>query len=142
MRFARGLVVLAAVSWLGAAPAMAAELHVKVTGLRSADGAVHYALYDGARGFPTEAGKIGGTNVKAKAGAVVAVFGGLTPGTYAVAVYHDENGNGAFDHGLFGLPLEDFGFSKDAPVWFGPPDFADAAFVLEGKVTEITIRLD
>jgi len=146
VRFAReltgGLSVLAAVLWLGAAPAVAAELRVKVTGLRSTDGAVHFALYDGARGFPTEAGKISGTKVKAVAGGVVAVFSSLAPGTYAVAVYHDENGNGAFDQGLFGLPLEDYGFSNDAPVWFGPPDFAEAAFAVEGKVIEIAIRLD
>ena len=142
MRLTGGLSVLAAVLWLGAAPAMAAELRIKVTGLRSTDGAVQFALYDDAQGFPTEAGKIGGTNVKAVAGGVVAVLAGLAPGTYAVAVYHDENGNGAFDQGLFGLPLEDYGFSNDAPVWFGPPDFADAAFALEGEVTEITIRLD
>ena len=142
MRFAGGLIFLAVVWWLGAAPAMAAELRVKVMGLRSADGAVHFAVYDRAQGFATEEGKIGGTQVKARAGGVVAVFDGLAPGTYAVAVYHDENGDGVFNQGLFGVPLEDFGFSNDAPVWFGPPAFADAAFAVEGKVTAITIRLD
>lgn len=142
MRLAGGLAVLATALWLGAASAMAVELRVKVVGLRSADGTVHFALYDRAQGFATEEGMIGGTQVKARAEGVVGVFDGVTPGTYAVAVYHDESGNGAFDQGLFGLPLEDFGFSNDAPVWLGPPDFEDAAFVVEGKFIEITIHLE
>jgi len=142
VRIARVLIVLAVASWLGGASVWAAELRVKVMGVRSADGAVHFALYDGAQKFATEEGKIGGTQVKARAGGVVAVFADLPPGTYALAVYHDENGDGAYNQGLFGVPLEDFGFSNGAPLWFGPPAFAAAAFAVEGKVTEITIHLD
>ena len=38
------------------------------------------------------------------------VFRGLAEGQYAVALFHDQNGNGEFDTGLFGPPVEGFGF--------------------------------
>lgn len=133
--------VLATALSITPAAAAAAELRVNVAGLRSGDGDVHYALYDKAEGFPTQRGKIAGDSVKAAAPGVVIVLGGLVPGRYAVAVYHDENGNGRFDQGIFGIPLEDYGFSNDASAWFAPPPFADAAVTVDGATTEITIRL-
>ena len=48
--------------------------------------------------------------------------------------------NHDFDQGIFGIPLEDYGFSNDARVFFGPPSFDDAAFELLEPKTKITIR--
>src|SRR5438552_145238 len=42
------------------------------------------------------------------------------PGTYAMAVYHDANGNHHFDHGIFG-PTEAYAFSRNPRLYFGPP---------------------
>lgn len=61
-------------------------------------------------------------------------------GDYALALVHDENGNGRMDTFL-GMPREGFGFSRDAPVRFGPPRFEDARFALEGSQTlVVTMR--
>ena len=57
-------------------------------------------------------------------------------------MYHDENGNGEFDQGFLGIPLEDYGFSNGASGFLGPPSFSDAAFPLSGEGGRITIRLD
>lgn len=144
MRRGRYAWPVAAIGALVAAAATAAgtmELRVNVVGLRSGEGEVRFALYDRAHGFPTDDGKIAGARIAARAEGVTATFGPLSAGRYAVAVYHDENGNGRFDQGLFGIPLEDYGFSNDAAAWFGPPSFADAAVAVE-DATEITIRLD
>jgi uncharacterized protein (DUF2141 family) len=43
-------------------------------------------------------------------GAATFCFEGLSAGTYAVVVFHDENGNGIIDHGLLG-PSDPVGFS-------------------------------
>ncbi len=48
-------------------------------------------------------------------------------GTYAVQAIHDENENMKLDLGFARRPLEGLGFSRDAPMRFGPPRFADAA---------------
>lgn len=124
------------------AAAVGAELTVEVRGLNSDAGSVHFGLYDDPLTFPDADGRKEGTNVPAADGRAVAVFKGLTPGLYAVAVFHDENGNGAFDQGIFGIPLEDYGFSNDATVFFGPPAFEEAAVSLPAEGARITIHLD
>lgn len=37
-------------------------------------------------------------------------------GRYAIAVYHDRNGNGRIDRNFLGLPTEDGGLSNNPPV--------------------------
>lgn len=122
-------------------PAAAADLVVRIDKLRSADGVVRLALYDGDERFLQSGGARAGADPKAAADGVEVVFPQLPPGRYAVATYHDENGNGAFDTGLLGLPLEGFGFSNDAPVLLGPPSFADAAVSVPAEGATIVVRM-
>ncbi|MGH7186252.1 MAG: DUF2141 domain-containing protein, partial [Pseudomonadota bacterium] len=60
---------------------------------------------------------------------------------YAVQVYHDANGNGKLDTNLVGIPIERFGFSRDAAGNFGPPGFADAKVSVDGADQTIIINL-
>ncbi len=144
MKMSRLLPLLVMVLCAPAAGAVlaAAELRVTVTGLRSATGDVHFAVYATPEHFPEREGRVAKAVVKAGPRGATKVFAKLTPGTYAVAVYHDENGNDEFDQGIFGIPLEDYGFSNGATAFFGPPDFAAAAFAVEPGGTAITIRLN
>ncbi len=129
-----------------ALPVMAADLTVEVLGLRSNGGAVHFGLYDKPGAFPDYDGRIAGARTGIEDGIkgwrAVAVFKGLNPGRYALAVYHDENANGEFDQFIFGLPLEDYGFSNGAAVFFGPPSFEAAAVTVPAEGLRITIRVD
>ncbi|MEE8622973.1 MAG: DUF2141 domain-containing protein [Alphaproteobacteria bacterium] len=133
-----GLAILLA----AAGPAEAADLSVNVTGLRSGDGDVQFGLYATPETFPMREGRLAGAAVKAKAKGVQAVFPDLAPGTYAVAVYHDENGNARFDQGFLGIPLEGYAFSNGASAFLGPPDFAEAAITVGTGAAEITIRMN
>ena len=119
----------------------AAELRIHVSGLRSAQGDLHYAVYDDAAHFPEGKGWVAEGKVKARTPGVKVVIGGLRPGIYAVAVYHDENGNDEFDQGLLGIPLEDFGFSGDALAFLGPPGFSSAAIEIRAGGTDTEIHL-
>jgi len=121
---------------------LAADLEVEVIGLASDEGDVHIAVYDTPEKFPDSDGMITETHVPVSNKRAVMVFQGLKSGRYAVAVYHDANGNHSFDQGLFGFPLEDYGFSNDARVFFAPPSFEDAAFELVDPQSKITIRLN
>ena len=127
---------------IAAMPALAADLSIRVAGLRSGEGEVHYGVYAEPRHFAKPQGRVAKGIVKANRNGVTIVIGGLPPGTYAVAVYHDESGNGEFDQGFFGIPLEDYGFSNGATAFLGPPPFSDAAFALRAAGSHITIRLD
>ena len=122
--------------------AAAAELAVTIDGGRSADGQFRVALFESASGFP------GGPEAPAKAetiaakdGSVIIDFADMKAGIYAVAVYHDENGNGELDKNMLGIPTEGYGFSNNARGFMGPPTFADAAVTLKGQDQAITISL-
>ena len=136
----RVLAALAVV--LLAVPAVrAADLTVRVEGLPSSSGDVHVALYDDPAAFPESDGMLRESQVPIAAGVATWTAAGLDPGRYAVAVYHDEDGDDDFDRGVFGIPLESFGFSNDASVLFGPPAFDAAAFDVpaEGRVMVIDL---
>ncbi|MBL7938557.1 MAG: DUF2141 domain-containing protein [Flavobacteriales bacterium] len=74
--------------------------------------------------------------VRADGRTVRVTFPDVTPGTYAVKVFHDINSNGELDTSWIGWPQEPYGFSNDAPVNMGPPSFKLAAItVKEGAQT-------
>lgn len=107
------------------------DVSLEVDGLRSGKGAVMACLTADPRAFPNcrndpQARKL---SVHAAVGRVTLDFGRVPPGTYAIAFFHDENGNGKIDTALM-IPREGFGFSRDAKVRFGPPRFDAAAFTV------------
>jgi uncharacterized protein (DUF2141 family) len=57
-------------------------------------------------------------------------FSGIAPGTYAVALFHDENGDGKLDTNFMGVPREGVGVSNNKLRSFGPPRWDDAKFPL------------
>ena len=119
----------------------AASLEVLVSGLKSNDGDVHMALYNDPEHFPYQEGVMMEEKVLVFDNQARLVFNNLTPGDYGVAVYHDKNGNHEFDQIVFGIPLEDYGFSNNATVFFGPPSFDEAKFSVTEPRTVIEIDL-
>jgi uncharacterized protein (DUF2141 family) len=113
----------------------AATLDIAITGLRSAKGNVLVCLTANPKYFP-DCGK----DPKAIKQAVAAgqaramQFAGVIPGTYAMALVHDENANNKMDVAVF-LPREGFAFSRNPAVVFGPPSFKASAFELGAGVS-------
>ncbi len=134
------LAALVAATLVGAR-AEAADLTVRVVGLRSFDGVIRLGLFDSPAEFPSRTSRIKGGSTEAAHNPAVFVFRDLAPGAYAVAVYHDENANNVFDFTWLGLPAEGYGFSNDAMGFFSAPSFESAAVSVEGDTT-ITITLN
>lgn len=134
------LIATAALAALpGAAPL--ACLDLGLVGLRSDRGLVQVCVTADPRHFPAcdhdpAARKL---TVKAAAAKTVRV-GDLPSGDYAVALFHDENGNGRLDT-RFGLPVEGFGFSNNPRILFGPPSFAAARIAVGNGETDETVKL-
>lgn len=64
----------------------------------------------------------------------------VPPGDYAVAVYHDENGNGELDKNFIGIPREPVGFANTySPK--GPPSYRRAAITVTGDPQSIPVSL-
>lgn len=74
-------------------------------------------------------------------GAVNIELGGIPPGTYAVQAFHDENANFSIDRTILGWPEEGMGFSKNAPMKYGPPAFDQAAIEVKGGRNRTRFRL-
>jgi uncharacterized protein (DUF2141 family) len=69
-------------------------------------------------------------------------FYDVPAGRYAVGVMHDEDDDDHFDQGIFGIPQEGYGFSRDARGSMGPPSFESAAFDYDGaSVLRQTINI-
>ncbi len=133
----------ALVASLSLKSAAAADLIVKVTGIRNANGIVRMAIYDTPEEFP-KGKKVTSRNVKAATavGGVMSVkIGDLSPGRYALALHHDENENKEMDFYLFILPAEGYGFSNDARVIFSAPTFEAASFDLTEDRLTISVEL-
>ena len=65
----------------------------------------------------------------------------LPPGTYAVTVYEDLNGNRKLDHNAIGIPREPVGASNNPKGRFGPPRFSECAFSLGNSAQTIAINV-
>ena len=134
---------------LGAALAGAARaeqgstITITATDLRNAKGMVLACLTSEEASFPKCRDVLGVRGAKAKAheGSVTLTFKDVPEGRYAIAILHDENGNGKADRMLGMMPKEGFGFSRDAKVRMGPPKFSEAAFDLGNSDKAMAIKV-
>lgn len=118
-------------------------IHVEIGGLRNDKGQVLCAIYSSADGFPKKGDKaVAHAKSSISDGHAVCEFPGLTAGTYAISVFHDENSNGKLDTNFMGIPREGVGASNNAKGHFGPPKFDAAAFRFSGSHLELKITIN
>jgi len=122
--------------------AASATLVVEVEGLKDDQGKLHASLYASEEGFPTKPEKaLRHVDAPIVAGKARVVFEGLRPGGYAVAAYHDENGDGKLDTGFLGIPAEGLAASNDAKGFMGPPSFEKAKVEVAQGETRIVVHV-
>jgi uncharacterized protein (DUF2141 family) len=123
-------------------PSAHAVLRVRVTGIRPG-GALRLALFRTEAGFPGDHTRaFRALSRPVAGGAMTFVLRDLPRGLYAVAVHHDEDGNGRLKTDLLGRPSEGWGVSNNLPQrTFGPPRYRDARIVLNPGMTTKEIRL-
>jgi uncharacterized protein (DUF2141 family) len=122
---------------LAAAPASAATLVVRTEGIQGTTGEVKVAVCD--KSFD-EAGCHLGAWRAPTGPAEEFVFENVAPGRYAVAAYHDADGDGELDRIPPGIPTEPYGFSNEVGR-IGIPSFQKALVeVGEGRTT-VVVRL-
>jgi uncharacterized protein (DUF2141 family) len=125
-----------------ASPAQAGEVVITVTDLRSAKGVVRACMTTREDIFPKCIKDPSAHRAVVPASGTVEIrFTGVKPGNYAIALLHDENGNGKADRAMGMMPKEGYGFSRDAPVRMAPPRFADAVFSQGGGTNRVTIKM-
>ena len=125
---------------LAALPAHAAELTVTVDSLRNDHGNVRLSAYTSAAEWPDHSLDANDKVEPAQTAGVVFHFD-LPPGIYAVACFHDEDGDGAFEQNFLGIPKEGYGFSNNLHPIFSAPSFDLASVVLPPEGASIAIHM-
>jgi uncharacterized protein (DUF2141 family) len=99
-------------------------INVVVDGVRSSRGLMAVTLYaDNSRKFLVKHGSVYVGRSTAQAGTTRTCIFLPQPGTWALALYHNENGNQSFDRSGIGLPAEGYGFSNNPATLVGLPTF-------------------
>jgi uncharacterized protein (DUF2141 family) len=117
--------------------------HVMILDIRNNAGTIGCALFESPVGFPIEFLRYT-TNIiviKILDTQASCDFVDILPGTYALAVIHDENMDGKLNTKWFGIPTEGYGFSNNAKATFGPTSFSAARFQYDGENLDMTITL-
>ena len=141
--------IASAALWAGAAAAAectsapgATTLAVHVEGVRVATGDVTVTVYpDDPKRFLAPKSKLARERPTATMPETTACFTLPGPGYYAVAVYHDANGDNKFGRTLVGLPAEGFGFSNDPSTLTGLPSFKSVRFKVGPGETQLPVKL-
>jgi uncharacterized protein (DUF2141 family) len=118
------------------------SVEVRVEKLRNAKGMVHLCLTANPTFFPDCEGdpKAVKKSMPAPGGTGTVMLANVSPGAYALSVFHDENGNTKFDTFLK-IPKEGFGFSRNPAVRFGAPKFAQVRFEVGAGIARQTVRM-
>jgi uncharacterized protein (DUF2141 family) len=118
------------------------QIDVEISGLHSDKGQIRCEIFASSDGFPKDSGKaVARTSATISDRHASCGFDNLAPGTYAISVFHDENGNGKLDTNFIGMPREGVGSSNNVKPHFGPPKFKDAAFPFAGSPLRIDIKI-
>lgn len=124
--------------------AMAADLTVTVSDLRSTKGDLLVSVVDSEAGWNNQAKPVAAEKL-----AVADKIGNdkslqvkftLPAGKYAVQVLHDENENGKMDFNNLGIPAEGHGASNN-PVVMRRPLFSETVFELKESPAAIVVQM-
>ncbi len=104
------------------------SLSVNVYNVPTSEGKISVAIYDSASAFLKFEQVVQSGSTSAQEGMTTLQFEDLPEGEYAIALFHDKNGNDALDTNWLGIPKEKVAFSKAKMRTFGPPRFDDCTF--------------
>jgi uncharacterized protein (DUF2141 family) len=122
------------------APAFASELTVNLHGVRAQGGLVKVAVVNSQEAWDGKAAPVQFDGAPPHGEDASFTFKDLKPGTYAVLITHDENGNGKLDTNVMGMPLEGYGFSNNPQV-MRKPTWDEARFDIGKDDVAIDVAL-
>jgi uncharacterized protein (DUF2141 family) len=118
------------------------SLTVEIDGLKNRNGEVCLNIFASSRGFPNRREDalqrqcVSITEIPLRV-----TFNNLSPGSYAVAAFHDANGDHQLNRNFLGMPVEGLGFSGNPIIRTGPPRFGECVFVVAGANNSLQIQL-
>lgn len=117
------------------------DLNLVIKGVDDIKGSMYIAVFDNAESFPDFGKQLVQKVLPVDAKTLNYTFKDLPHNDYAVAIFHDINNNGLLDKNALGIPVEPYGFSRNARARFSAPPFNDAKIELKGnQAIEIVIQ--
>lgn len=130
---------------LAATPAATQDGHANLTihieRVSPQGGVLRLGIYDAAHYPDNKSAPLAAVDVPADREAITVRLTDLPPGRYAIESFQDLNSNGRMDTSLLGLPLEPYGFSRDARPFLSKPGFGAVAFILAPGENSQTLHL-
>ncbi|MFK8103856.1 MAG: DUF2141 domain-containing protein [Saprospiraceae bacterium] len=118
------------------------SLTIKVDNIKSIKGKVWVGIYDSKKNFmDRDKALVEGFEVEGL-GQIICRIPQLAFGTYAIAVFHDENNNGELDTNFLGIPKEPYGFSVKPKSKWRVPRFREVKFDFNQVGQELQILLE
>lgn len=100
-------------------------MSVEVHGVENSEGKISVAVYNSSEDFLQFDKVFKYKSTQAMKGSTLLFIDNLPEGEYALAIFHDENGNDELDTNWLGIPKEAVGFSNAKMKTFGPPKFKE-----------------
>lgn len=117
------------------------KLSVKITNIKAKGKVLFVGLYRISDEFPELTKTWKNARVKSQRHESIVEFD-VPFGDYAIAVFHDLNGNGRLDKNIFGYPSEAFGFSNNIKPIFKSPDISECLYSFHQNSIGLTIKLN
>ena len=117
-------------------------LQIRIENIKSKEGMIWVGLYDSQESFLVkEKAILRGYHIP-ETGSLDVYIDQLKFGTYAVAVFHDENNNGEMDQNLIGIPSEPYAFSKPPKSKWRLPKFEELTIEFKNNGQALKTRLN
>ncbi len=136
--------LLALLTLLVSATLPAADLQITIENITEARGLIRAGLFSDPKSFnKVDHDRSRGNNWEVvRTGKSTFVIKDIPPGVYAIALYHDVDGDDKLAQGRFGIPKEPWGHSLNPPIRLRAPRWEECAFALgDGDVYHMSIIL-
>ena len=117
-----------------------AAIEIDIQKARSTRGVFHLCVTAQAQHFPDCSKDPASIKRTVRADSRSVTFAGISPGRYALTLFHDENNNQRLDT-VLGIPREGFGFSRNPIVRFGAPKFRQVDIQVAPGINRHTVKL-
>ena len=117
------------------------DIHIKILNIKNSTGTIACALFESPVGFPIEYLRyaISMMAIEIRDTQARCDFVSIPPGTYTLAVIHDENRNGKLDTNWLGAQVEGYGFSNEAKAVLSLHSFFPAGIRYDGGTLNLAI---
>lgn len=116
-------------------------LTIQISQLKNIASTLNISIYGIDNVFPSTTDQLKTYSFSIHGSTHSAKLQGIKHGTYAIAMFQDENNSGQINKNFLGIPTERYGFSQNIVPKFKAPSFDDCKFNFNSESTVVHIRM-